>query len=747
MRISKYAIALLVMVWCANVSAQRPNILIITADDMSWNTVGCFDGEKHGEGVTPNIDALAAQGVKFTNAHVASTACMPSRNAINTGLLPHRSGGEGFHDLRIKNIPTIPNVFDANDYFVGILGKIPHSTPYENVTPWHLDEEMERNTDVFYSRASTVIDSALNTVGKPFYLIVNSHDPHRPYYKLNSVGTDLGEAKSHPSKVFYPEDVILPAWLPEDEDVRTEMAEYLCSSRRCDDVVGKLLQVLDEKNIADNTLVFFLSDHGMAAPSIKSNIYYHATKTPLILRWSGNNNLTPGTSVSEMVSALDIFPTICEAAGIDIPTDLDGQSLLPLIKGEDQSGRGMLFSTYNTTIGKNIYAFRKVHNERFAYVFNPWHDGRTTYNSSSLGASFFETMLNIGQTNQYWQDRCDFILKRIPEEFYDVQADPDCLNNLIDDPSYQNDIAAFKESLRQEMVDSNDPILSVFDEYQSSGDVQKTYDEFVRVIEEANWIGHAPNLVVVQEKWTIYPAEGTIYSETFENTPYQYGKIGGAPVNIVENPLKEGINTSNKVLKVERKADNTKSYIGTSTKVAIFDAPRYVHMKILKDRASDTRFQFSKEDNSNKVIKKSMEPYDANHLGEWQDLVFDMGEYTDCGKIWIQVDYSSQSGDYDIYIDDIIINNNPDSRAPISTDLQENVEIDISVYPNPAHDKLYFSGEVTSIQILDINGNVVRGTGTDNYRKSIDISELTSGMYFISAEKDQQIFVKKFIKR
>ncbi|TLX75792.1 T9SS type A sorting domain-containing protein [Labilibacter sediminis] len=737
----------LIFLWSLSGFSQKPNILIITADDMNWNTVASFGGEQQGQNVTPNIDQLTSQGVCFLNAHVASTACMPSRNAINTGRLPHRSGGEGFHDLRFKDIPTIPNVFDANGYFVGILGKIPHSTPYEGVTPWHIAEEMERNTSHFYTRVDEVIDSALNTVGKPFYLIVNSHDPHRPYYNLNSVGSDLGTSKSHPSKIFYPEDVVLPAWLPEHEDVRLEMAEYLCTSRRMDDVVGEVLKVLDEQNIADNTLVFFLSDHGMAAPSIKSNIYHHATKTPLILRWPGNQNIVAGSTVSDLVSVLDIFPTIMEAGEITSPGGLDGQSLLPLLAGENQLGRDTLFTTYNTTIGKNIYGFRKVHSSKYAYIFNPWHDGRTTYNSSSLGASFFETMLNIGQTDDYWQERCDFILIRTPEEFYDVEEDPDCLNNLIDNPAYADEIAAFKLSLVNAMASTDDYMLSVYQTWETTSDVDAMYDEFLKVIDDNALVGHAPNLVVVEEKWTIYPPDGTIYTEDFENPVYQYGVIGGAPVDIVDNPLKTGINTSDKVLRVRRTADNTKTYIGTSAKVAVFDAPRYVHMKILKDRASNTYFQFSTEDNANKVKKASMSVYDPNHLGEWQDLVFDMGTYAGCGKIWIQVDHSNVSGDFDTYIDDIVLNNDPNSRIPLSISIDSNLTSELQVYPNPAQNRLFVSGDYSSsVQIINVQGNVVLDVPQNN-NSGIDISSLLPGIYMMKLEVEGITMVKKFIKQ
>ncbi|WP_282038445.1 sulfatase-like hydrolase/transferase [Saccharicrinis aurantiacus] len=728
--------------------SQQPNILVITADDMNWNTVATFGGEQQGENVTPNIDKLALEGVRFINAHVASTACMPSRNAINTGRLPHRSGGEGFHDLRFKDIPTIPNVFDANGYFVGILGKVPHSTPYEGVTPWHLAEEMERNTNTFYQRTSEVIDSALNTVGKPFYLIVNSHDPHRPYYSLNSVGTDLGDSKSHPSKIYYPEDVIMPSWLPEHENTRKEMAEYLCTSRRLDDVVGEALKVLDEQGIADNTLVFFLSDHGMAAPSIKSNIYHHATKTPLIMRWPNNANVLAGSTVEELVSVLDIFPTITEACGIDEPTGLDGKSLLPLLAGQTQSGRDTLFSTYNTTIGKNIYGFRKVHSSKYAYIFNPWHDGRTTYNSSSLGASFFETMLNIGQTDNYWQERCDFILIRTPEEFYDVELDPDCLNNLIDDAAYADEITEFKASLVNVMTQSDDYMLSVYQTWETTQNVTSTYNEFVRVIEENDLVGHAPNFVDVDDKWTIYPPEGSIYAEDFENTIYKYGVLGGATVDIVENPKKEGINTSDQVLRVIREDSNRNSYVGTSAVVGVFDAPRYLHMKILKDRASATYFQFSTADNGNKVKKGPMSPYDADRLGEWQDLVFDMGEYNDCGKIFIQPDHSTDWGSYTTYVDDIILNNDPHSRELMPTGIDVADANNLSVYPNPANNRLYIDNiEYKNVQIVDVKGKVIKHVSYQTAQSGIDVSDLNIGYYFVRISQDKQVLVRKFLKK
>ncbi|MEM7014011.1 MAG: sulfatase-like hydrolase/transferase [Verrucomicrobiota bacterium] len=172
---------------------ERPNFLIITADDLNYDSVGCYGSELRD--TTPNVDALAAAGLRFHHAHVAATACYPSRSAISTGRRGHRSGGEGFFYLRHPDVPTVQQLLHDNGYRVGILGKVTHSTPYED-TPWDVAKEMERDTDEFEKETAAFIDDSLKQQ-KPFYLIVNSHDPHRPYYDIEKGGR---EGRSVPAK-------------------------------------------------------------------------------------------------------------------------------------------------------------------------------------------------------------------------------------------------------------------------------------------------------------------------------------------------------------------------------------------------------------------------------------------------------------------------------------------------------------------------------------------------------------------
>ena len=371
---------------------NKPNFLIVTADDMNYDSVG-VNGCKV-PNTTPHIDQLAREGMRFTQAHVASTACQPSRTAIQSGRIGHRSGGEGFHTLQLKNLPTIPRNLKNQGYLVGIIGKVKHSTPYED-TPWDLDIEVKRNTDQIIRLTKEFIERA-ESEGKPYYLIVNSHDPHRPYFKIDSAlsttkkkngksGDDL--ENSIPSHVFTPDGVHVPYDLPDTTEIRHELACYYSSVRRCDDVLGGIHALIKTEKREQNTLIGFLSDHDMAKYNAKSNTYPQSTRTPLILKMKG----TIPTGVEESyVSSLDLFPTFLDLAEMPIPEGLDGQSLKQLFEGQRQHTRSELHTQFYANIGKTNYQMRCYQNPDFAFIYNAWHDGRPTYLCSALGGSGFK---------------------------------------------------------------------------------------------------------------------------------------------------------------------------------------------------------------------------------------------------------------------------------------------------------------------------------------------------------------------
>ena len=493
-----YFALLLALVLAADVDADsRPNFLIITADDMNWDSVGCYGCQL--ADATPAIDRLADQGIRFQHAHVAAAACYPSRSAISTGRRGHRSGGEGFFHLRFPDVPTVQQLLHDNGYRVGILGKVEHSTPYKD-TPWDVAKEMHRDTDQFEHETATFIDES-RAAKQPFYLIVNSHDPHRPYYKLIRDGKTPGE---EPSKVFQPAEVPIHPTLPDHPDVRLELAEYFSSVRRCDDVVGRLVRLLEKRKLTSNTMIVFLSDHGMAMPSAKSNCYVQSTRTPFIIRWDGQVKPRQVDN-KHFISSMDLLPTILETAGIKNPGGMDGRSLLPLMKGQEQAGRERIFTQYYMKIGQTNYQMRAVQNQSSLFVFNPWYNGKPVYNTSSMGGECFKTILKVAQSDPHWKVRADYLLTRAPVEFFDLRSDPHCLNNRIQDPGYAEQIELFQQLLTEHLKQSDDPMAEVFTTWQETKSVPRMVETYGAMWEKHGIPGRVAKNPVDMSRWSDAP--------------------------------------------------------------------------------------------------------------------------------------------------------------------------------------------------------------------------------------------------
>ena len=442
----------------------RPNFVLITADDMNWDAVGAFGCPT--EGTTPHIDRLAAEGLRFKHGHVTIAVCQPSRSALMTGRYPHLSGGEGFYRLRYKDVPILPAILRTEGYDVGILGKVPHSTPYQ-AFQWDMARDQihlgqGRNPKVYYQYAKNFVQDAIDG-DRPFFLMANSHDPHRPFYgndKAEWYG-ELDPPAVPPSRTFAPEEVIVPGFLPDIPDVRLEIAEYYNSVRRCDDTVGRLLDVLDEAGAAENTLVMFLSDNGMAFPFAKTNCYLNSTRTPWLVRWPA---VVPAGRVDakHFISGIDYLPTVLDALGVEIPDGVNGKSLLPVLRGEAQAGCEQVFTQFHQTSAWRNYPMRCVQNARFGYIFNPWSDGERAFRNESQNGRSWQAMEEAAACDPALAARNHLFTYRVLEEFYDFEHDPNALHNLIDDPNYADEIQGLRNALEEWMVETDDPALEAF---------------------------------------------------------------------------------------------------------------------------------------------------------------------------------------------------------------------------------------------------------------------------------------------
>ncbi|MEZ6136685.1 MAG: sulfatase [Pirellulaceae bacterium] len=450
---------------CGAAGANQPNLLIITVDDMSADSLGSFGCPL--PDTSPNIDALAAQGVRFTRAHVVVGNCFPSRNVMWSGLYPHSSGVEGFYQVPDAKHPHLADLMQAAGYFTGIQHKVAHSTPYSPYPAWDLnldDTPDGRKRDV--KSAQSYFDGltqgihAAHRAGKPFCMLMNVADPHKPFYAEGKGGVTVPDANV-PSRVFTPDEVPVPGFLFDDPVVRKELSHYYSSVRRADDCVASILAALDAAGARDNTIILFLSDHGMPLPFAKTQVYHHSSRTPLFLIVPGMTKA--GTIDSEhMVSAVDLLPTLLELTGIEHPGRMDGRSFAPLLRGEQQADRHLVVKEYNENSGASRDPMRAVQTERYLYIFNPWSNGKRVFATATNGTSTYRRMTELAKTDPEIAARHELYQHRVPEELYDIQNDPDCLSNLIASPEHQAELGKLRSGLQQWMVDTQDDMLGVF---------------------------------------------------------------------------------------------------------------------------------------------------------------------------------------------------------------------------------------------------------------------------------------------
>ena len=436
--------------------ADGTNILLFPADDLHAESLGAYGGLP--ADLTPNLNAFARQGLNFNRAHVNVAICAPCRAVIATGRYSHRSGAMGFMPAR-EDVPDIVNTLQAGGYLAGILGKVGHSSPKKSMQWDYAFDQKDlgngRNPELYYQHSKTFLERCKNQQ-KPFYFMVNSHDPHRPYCNPDK----LTKGAAMPSRTYSADDVTVPGFLPDLPGVRQELAQYMNSTRRLDDTFGRVMQALDESGMADNTLVLFISDNGIAVPFAKCNTWFHSSRTPCLVRWP--KVIRPNTSNNvDFVSVVDFFPTFLEVTGVSGPEGLDGTSFLPLLKGEKQSGREYVYTQIDSKAGGDSVPMRAVQNSRFCYIYNPFSDQKHWYRNNNEGKTM-AAMNAAAKSDQAIAERIRLFRYRVPEEFYDLLHDPNCLHNLIGKAEHTSTLATMQGKLVQHMKQTSDPMLDAF---------------------------------------------------------------------------------------------------------------------------------------------------------------------------------------------------------------------------------------------------------------------------------------------
>ncbi len=450
------------------IAESKLNVMFITLDDMNRDSVGVYGSKV--KGTTPNIDKLAGEGLRFEHGHVSIAICMPTRAVWMTGRYPHNSGALGFTKIN-PGVPTLPETLLKNGFMTGILGKTEHVVPSRPKAFGYRRDRSEMDngrSQESYGQFTAEFLGQVKKADKPFFLMVNAHDPHRPFdnRKPASERTFADEAPKNkkkgkrgdypaPSRIYQPVEIVIPGFLPDLPPIREEIAQYYSSVSRADDVVGRVLVELEKAGFAENTLVMLKSDHGIPVPFAKTNVWRHSTLTPWIVRWPGT--VKPGTHETEhAVAGVDFAPTILEALGLPPMKGMDGRSFLPILRGRKQKGREFVYTHINTIASGRSYAMRSLQGKRYGLIWNGWHDGETTFKNESMSGLTWKAMAKAAQNDPALAKRVKHYLYRAPFEFYDYGNDPDALNNLIDDEEHAEWVDRYGEELLKVMKKTKD---------------------------------------------------------------------------------------------------------------------------------------------------------------------------------------------------------------------------------------------------------------------------------------------------
>ncbi len=440
-----------------NKLSDRPNIIFILSDDHSRPYVGCYG---NADIKTPNLDKLAREGIKFTKAYTTAPQCVPSRASLMTGRSVLAVSMSRFTAPLQANIITYPELLRKAGYYTGICGRSYHLDGLYNVAEskeifdkYKLQTFKDR---VDYLRINGEPEhvlsdfiSFLNQVPatKPFFIQIGYNDPHRPFT------TQGKEPVSTNIKV--------PASMPNTPLVREDIAKFYSEIEHLDFEIGRVLAEVEKRGLSKNTLIVFMGDNGSALLRGKGTLYNTGLNVPLIMHYP---KMIKAEQTSEaMISGEDIAPTFLDIAGVQIPGNITGQSILQGLNGNDYKGHEYIFAVrvaHGSGLPTNTGNFdlsRTVFNDKFKLIYNVlWQLPYSPVDFS--GQPFWLELMQMHKEGKLETkfDKAFFAEHRAMFELYDLKADPDEFTNLAGKSEYSEIENKLKGELHKWMILNQD---------------------------------------------------------------------------------------------------------------------------------------------------------------------------------------------------------------------------------------------------------------------------------------------------
>lgn len=409
-------------------NGDKPNILIILADDMGWIDAGCYG---NADVKTPNIDRLATEGLLFNQAFTATAMCAPTRQQLYTGVFPVRNGAFPNHSKVKEGTRSMVHHLRQLGYRVGLKGK-KHFGPRESF-PFDSPKGL-----VDYMKADG-----------PFCLVFASGHPHPKWPEV---------------KGYDPAKIKVPPCLVDNAETRAALCRYYTAVTLFDDEVGQCLKALDESGKANETLVIVTSEQGPDFPFGKWTCYDYGLKTQFIARWP--EVVKGGGTTDAMVQYVDVVPTLVEMAGGDplkadtgLGAGFDGRSFLKVLKGEADQHHEVVYGVH-TTHGINMgkpYPIRSIRNDRYKYILNPGSDSRfQNLITEKNYEDFWESWVRDAENSENAAKLVERYQSRPEVEFYDIVNDPFELNNLSGKVEYRKQMEDMRKQLNEWMEQQGD---------------------------------------------------------------------------------------------------------------------------------------------------------------------------------------------------------------------------------------------------------------------------------------------------
>lgn len=459
----------------------RPNILVAISDDQSWVHAGAYGSQFVS---TPAFDRIAEEGVLFANAFAASPGCAPSRGALVLGRYPWQNGRAGNHQsIWPEAYKPLPDYLEEHGYHVGFTGK--------GVGPffWALggreanpagEEYNQHKNDPPFDHISN-IDYAANFEeflsdrpdDRPFYFWYGAQEPHRRFQQ--GAGELAGKQK---------ESATVPSFLPDVEAVRIDLLDYANEIEWFDRHLGKIIEKLEEIGELDSTLIVVTGDNGMAFPAAKANCREYGIHVPFAVRWG--DKVKPNRVVEDLVSFVDVMPTLFEITGIPAPDtfSFSGKSFTNILFSDrqglvDQTRKAVFAARERHSSSRyyNLsYPVRAIRTQEYLLIWNcrpeRWPAGAPTqlvdgreidaYTDVDWTPDHNLSMLYLienrgdSEVTAYLNGA---VGKRPEFELYDIKEDPGCMKNLIDEPGLVQEKDELISALMDHLKETDDPRL------------------------------------------------------------------------------------------------------------------------------------------------------------------------------------------------------------------------------------------------------------------------------------------------